>query len=125
MGSEATNHVGLRLRVCIHVCMNVCIYVSKIRQECNRFPEGAALIACAVEPENGVACQRWQKLGRLCAQQCRSSGSKEKREHQWEVHRQRVRLIQQQKSDNHRSQSLGLAERSAELKLHMYSIPTV
>ena len=42
-------------------------------------------------------------------QQHRSSSSKERSEHWWEVHRQRVRLIRQQKSDNRHSQSLGLA----------------
>ena len=56
-------------------------------------------------------------------QQHRSSSSKERREHQREVHRQRVRLIRQQESDDHRSQSLGLAEWSVQQRIKCTSIP--
>ena len=56
-------------------------------------------------------------------QQYRSSSSKERREHWREIHRQRVRLIQQQESDDRHSQSLGLAEWSAELRVKCNSIP--
>ena len=57
-------------------------------------------------------------------QQHRSSSSEERRQHRWEVHRQRVRLIQQQESDDCRSQSLRLAEWSAEQCVKCNSIPT-
>ena len=51
-----------------------------------------------------------EQLWRVRAQQHRSSGSKERREHRREVHRKRVRVICQQESDDRRSQCLGLAE---------------
>ena len=56
-------------------------------------------------------------------QQHRSSSSEERRQHRWEVHRQRVRLIQQQESDDRHSQSLRLAEWSAEQRIKHTSIP--
>ena len=85
-GSEATNRVALRLRECMYVCMCACMYVCMYcryvhvcmyvcmqvtLQECNYCKHflwmHAALLARAVEPENGGACQRWQRLGRLRA----------------------------------------------------------
>ena len=56
-------------------------------------------------------------------QQHRSSSSEERREHRREVYRQRVRLIRQQESDEYHSQSLGLAEWSAEQRVKCNSIP--
>ena len=56
-------------------------------------------------------------------QQHRSSSSEERREHRWEFHRQQVRLIQQQESNDRCSQSLGLAEWSVEQHVKCNSIP--
>ena len=50
-------------------------------------------------------------------QQHRSS--EERREHWQEVHRQRVRLIRRQESDDRHYQSLGLAEWSAQQRVKM------
>ena len=64
----------------------------------NIFPVGVALLARAVKPVCTTMespAGRWL-LGRLRAQQHQSSGSEERKEHRWEVHRQQVILIQQQ-----------------------------
>ena len=60
---------------------------------------------------DGVACR---EAAAIRVQQHRSSSSEKRREHQREVHQQWVRLIQQQESDDCRSQSLGLPEQSTE-----------
>ena len=49
-------------------------------------------------------------------QQNKSSGSEERKEHRWEVHRQRVRRIRKQESwmtDIYQSLAIGLAEQLA------------
>ena len=56
-------------------------------------------------------------------QQYRSNSREERREHRRKVHRQRVRLIWQQESDDRRSQSLELAEWSAQQRVKCNSIP--
>ena len=53
----------------------------------------------------------------------KDSGSKERRDHWQEVHRQRVRLIQQQESDDCHSQSLGLVKLSSVMQLNYYEAP--
>ena len=70
-----------------------------------------------------LSVERRQWVGRVHAQQHRSSSSEERRKHWQEVHWQQVRLIRQQDSDDRRSQSLGLAEWSAEQHVKCNSIP--
>ena len=80
---------------------------------------GDSVFACTTCSErsqsgdDGLICReaRRRQLGRL---RDRSSGSEERREHWQEVHRRRVRLIRQQETDDHRSQSHGLAKQSAD-----------
>ena len=77
----------------------------------NAFTVGVALLpcmcstsalckACTTMESPAVSAERRRRLGRLHVQKHRSTGSEERREHQREVHRQRVRLIRQQESND-------------------------
>ena len=86
---------------CMYVCMYVptgyvCMYIGMQRYRnaiiANTFPVGTALLPCTCSRASAFTAikspaKRQQRLGRLCAQQDRSSGSKERREHRREVHR--------------------------------------
>ena len=103
--------------VCMYVCMHACMYISNatgMQLLQTYFLWVRHCFVCAMEPKPmELPPERRQRLVKLRAQQHRSSGSEERREHRREVHRQRAWPIQQQKSDNRRSQSLRLAKRSA------------
>ena len=59
-------------------------------------------------------CREVAEIGKATCAATQKRGSEERRGHRLEVHRQQVRLIRQQESDDRRSQSLGLAKWSAE-----------
>ena len=81
---------------------------------------GVTLLACIVHGAKEqftttVACREAAASREAtCAATQKYISGAEWREHQREVHRQRVRLIQQQESDDRHSQSLGLTEQSTE-----------
>ena len=106
----------------VYICMYVYIHVSNATGM-QHISCGArhCFHACAVEPRACTImespCRKAAVIRKAMCTATQKSGSEERKRHRWEIYRQRVRLIRQQESDEHRSQSLRLAEWSAEQRV--------